>query len=157
MTNSERKAKSGLTLLELTIALSLLMVFLGMILINTSANNNEERILNNAARVLQADLRYAQRRAIMEGKRYGICFKDGDSYHLVTDIVRSSYDTTIRTVELPDGVEASINTSSNFINYLPRGTISGGATVTLTLDKWKQRITLSPSSGRATINEIEEK
>jgi len=79
------KNQSGLTLLEVTIALAIILVVIsGMLIGNRSSS--EYSSLRSAAILLQADMRYAQRRAITEGRRVGIAFDPAyNRYTIITE------------------------------------------------------------------------
>ena len=144
------KNSSGFTLLELTIAMAVIMIVSGGIFLGTRGNNNAYRTLEAAALVLQADLRYAQRRAIMEGRRVGIFFEP--AFNRYTLITQSPF-STIRTVYLQDGVVLE-ETSHPRLMFLPRGTASSAFRITLNNDMYTQRITATLGGGQVRIHDI---
>jgi len=143
------KATHGVTLFELVIALGLLaIVSTGVFM---SFRGNERRDLQNASLILQADLRYAQRRAITEGRRYGIIFEvQNNRYHVVLNRPRE----TIRTVYFQNGVTLH-ETSHHSLMFLPRGTASRGFRITLHNGPYSQQLTATVSGGRIRIFDIE--
>lgn len=145
------KDNSGVTLLELTIVMAILITLLGVVLIGTSGN--DYRALNNAAVTLEADLRYAQRRAVMEGQRYGVHFEPAHNrYHIVTINPVVIH----RTVYFQDGVRLfQTNYPYNRVMYLPRGTAIPG-TIVLTNGNLRQEITTTLSGGQVRLHNIEE-
>jgi Tfp pilus assembly protein FimT len=149
------KKTNGLTLIELTIAMAVLMVVVGTVLIGTRGNNNDYRALHNAALVIQADMRYAQRRAVMEGRRVHVIFRpSSNSYQIYK---RRPYIYIIRTVYLENGVNlvgTSFPGTPHRINYLPRGTASAAGTITLSRGRYLQDITTTVSGGRVEIKPI---
>jgi type II secretory pathway pseudopilin PulG len=146
------KKRGGLTLLELTIAMAIFMVLVGAILIGTRGNNKDYRVLHNASRMLQADMRYAQRRAIMEGRRIGVHFNIADNSYSVVAAVSPTRVTALRTIHFPDGVDlASVSGNlDNRIMFLPRGTAVPG-TILLRNGVYEQRITTTLGGGRVHI------
>jgi Tfp pilus assembly protein FimT len=144
------KNTRGLTLLELTIATAVLMVAIGAVIIGTRGTANDYNNLRTAALTLQADMRYAQRRAVMEGRRVGVHFEPAfNRYHIVTlnPVVIH------RTVYLQNGVNLlRVNYPNNRIMYLPRGTGIPG-TITLTNGEYWQTITTTLSGGQVRIHD----
>ena len=142
------KPTSGLTLFELIIVLGIIAIVTTGIFV--SMRGNEQRALENASLALQADIRYAQRRAIMEGRRIGINFSPANnSYSIMTQ--RPT--TTIRTVYLQSGV-VLVETSHDQLMFLPRGTASSAFRITLRNDAYWQRITATLSGGQVRIHDI---
>ena len=151
------KSCSGFTLLEMTIALGLVMIIAAGG--GYGFRQTRRRSLNQASLTLQADLRYVQRRSIIEGYRFGI--------HL--DVVRNEYSiirmqrignrfergSTIRTVSLGNGVQLEGSNRGNLIYFTPRGTASTPATISLSNGRYWQRLTIAVSGGRVHLNDIE--
>lgn len=141
-------ANKGLTLLELVIALGLITIVSGGVLM--ASRGTDRRHLENASLQLQADLRYAQRRAITEGRRYGVVFEPAQNrYHVILDRPVQ----TIRTVNLPGGVSI-LETTAPRIVFLPRGTVTEGFTIILQNGRYTQRLTGTVSGGRVRIFDI---
>jgi len=144
------KHSSGITLLELTIALAVCAVVMGVVFILVRGNNSAYRDLENASLVLQADLRYAQRRAMMEGRRVGINFSP--AHNRYTILARAPFE-EIRTVYLQNGVQLFYATHDELM-FLPRGTASSGFSLTLNNGVYWQRITATVSGGRIRVWDI---
>lgn len=144
----------GITLIELTFALAVLMVVLGVILAGTSRRNNYGD-LYNAARIVQADMRYAQRRAVMEGRRFYVTFVLAENiYHIGTRNPIVHYHTNA----LPHGVTFVPHTtfpSGNRAGFTPRGTPTHAGTVTLQKGRYQRRITVIPNGGRVEIKPVD--
>jgi len=141
--------KAGLTLIELVLVLGIISIMAVGVFVNVRAN--ERRALENASLALQADLRYAQRRAIMEGRRHGVMFDlRYNRYRIVVDRPRR----TIRTVYLPEGITLA-EASGPSLMFLPRGTASAGFRVTLSSETYRQELTATVSGGRIRIFEME--
>ena len=140
--------KRGITLIELTIALAVASVFGAAVFI--SLRGIDRIALQRASYALQADFRYSQRMAMIEGRRWGILFDVvGNQYHVI-----STGPTKIeKTVPLPDGV-VLIETSAPIMLYLPRGTASAGFRVTLARGAYWQRLTATVSGGRIRIYDM---
>ncbi|MCL2576724.1 MAG: GspH/FimT family protein [Defluviitaleaceae bacterium] len=146
------KKNGGLTLLELTVTMAVLMVVVGVVLIGTRGDNNDYRALHNAALVLQSDLRYAQRRAVTEGRRIGIQFDPvNNRYSIIT--IEPEFQ-TFRIVSFADGIELIHTThQGERVMYQPRGTGNPG-TVILRNGQHSQRITTTLSGGQVRTYEI---
>jgi Tfp pilus assembly protein FimT len=144
------KRCGGITLLELTVAMAVSMIVLGVIFIGMRGNNTAYRDLENASIVLQSDLRYAQRRAMMEGRRVGITFDPARNRYTIRAWTPFEY---IRTVYLQNGVELFYSTHPQ-LYFLPRGTASSGFSLTLNNGVYWQRITATVSGGRIRVWDI---
>jgi prepilin-type N-terminal cleavage/methylation domain-containing protein len=147
------KCTRGFTLLEITIAAAVLTIIVGAVIITSSGNNNDERALRNAALSLQADMRYAQRRAVTEGRRVGVAFEvSRNRYHIITLDPLEIH----RTVYFQNGVTLlHTNFDFNRVMFLPRGTAVPG-TIVLTNGIYWQEITTTLSGGQVRIHTIKE-
>ena len=143
-----KKSKKGFTLLELTVALAILIIAAAGVFAAT--RHTERRALEHASLTLQADLRYAQRRSMLEGRSFGVFFEPARNRYSVVSV---SPDRIIRTVYLEGGVNIA-STSGARLHFLPRGTASGGFTVNLRNGVYWQRLTATVSGGRIQIHEI---
>jgi len=156
--NITQKPARGFTLLELVVALGILTIVSTGVFVSIRSNdsNSERRHLQNASLALQADLRYAQRRAIMEGQPYRVVFEIiNNRYQIQID---STPRQTIRTVYLQNGVSilsTTIRNNQNAFLFYPRGTTSHAFTVILRTDSYQQELTVIPSGGRVEIKEID--
>jgi len=138
----------GFTLIELVLILGIITIVSAGVLVSMRGNNY--RTLHNASLALQSDLRYAQRRAITEGRRHGIVFeRTQNRYHIVLDHPREH----IRTVYLPNGVIFQDVTGAQLM-FLPRGTASSGFTITLASGNYRQDLTATVSGGRIRVWDI---
>jgi len=137
--------RNGFTLLELVLVLGIVTIVSAGVLV--SLRGSDRRALANASLTLQADLRYAQRRAIMEGRRYGIVFELANNrYRIVLDSPRQ----TIRTVYFREGIEL-IDVTGPQLMFLPRGTASSGFSIMLSNGTYSQELTATVSGGRVRI------
>jgi len=146
------KKRGGVTLLELTITMAVLVVVVGVVLIGTRGDNNDYRELHNAALVLQADLRYAQRKAVTEGRRVGVQFNsERNSYSIMTNEPEFQ---TFRVVQLSSGIEIFDTTHQvGRVLYLPRGTGNPG-TVVLRNGRHIRRMTTFFCGGQVRVYEM---
>ena len=141
--------KRGFTLIELVMVLGVMTVVTTGIFIATRASHN--RALYDALVVLQADLRYIQRRSMTEGRAHEIVFDRGNNRYVIgIDGVRGEAG-RIRTVYLPNGV------AFNYVNavrvvYTARGTASPGFTVEVTNGRYRQRLTGQVGTGSINID-----
>ena len=143
------RKKAGFTLLELTIALAIIMIVSsGIFLV---ARQSERRALQNASLMLQADLRYVQRRTMIEGRRFRVRFDRVNNLYEIRLLNES-----IRTVYLPRGVRLQHYSNGNHVEYLPRGTPANPNTITLQTARYRQQVAVVVSGGRARITDIQE-
>jgi hypothetical protein len=114
----------------------------------------------------RSDIRYVQRMCVLDGTPYRVEFINKTQY-----FVRrvGAFPKLLKTVTLPDGVTCA-NMRLPTVVYTARGTVSahgreneysldgyGPQTITLHNKKYRQNITIVPSSGRPAIYEIEKK
>ena len=156
MHDLSRKLTKGFTLLELVIVLGILTIVSTGVFVSIRRNEriSDQRIVQNATLALQADLRYAQRRSIAEGQRYGIIFEQfNNRYRIVQESWDGTRLRTIRTVYLRDnGIQRLTTTYGRTeVLFSGRGTPSHAFTITLTGSAYEQNITINPSGGRAQI------
>jgi len=142
---SSRK-NGGFTLLELIIALGVIAIVSGGLFL--AFRQTERGALQNAALILQADIRYAQRHAVIEGRTVRILFQPIPNNYVVDRGQMNS-----RSVYFENGVRV---TSSLEIHFLPRGTPGGGSTIQLRSQRgYQQNLTIVGSGGRVRINPIQ--
>jgi len=138
--------KKGFTLLELVIALAVIMIITGGVFL--AIRQQDRRALYNAAYQLQADIRYAQRRALIGGRVLEVRF------YPVYDMYRIRYArpyyTEIRRVYFQNGVNLR-TTNRVFITFQPRGSASGSFTLTLESGRYRRDLTSTVSGGRIDI------
>jgi len=147
------KCSKGFTLLELTIAMAVVLVVMGGIFLGVRANNRDEyRALYAAALTLQADMRYIQRRAIMEGRGFDIHF---DTVHNRYTLASTMPFSIIRHVYFEDGINLAGTTAlGNRSGYTARGNLSGRSfSITLIGSVYTQPITVTLSGGQVIIHE----
>jgi len=150
------KTRAGLTLLELVVVLGIIAIM--SVSVVQSTRYNDRRNVHNAALTLQADLRYAQRRAIMEGRRVGIQFELAENrYHIIEARFTASAEPfdIIRTVQFENGVTLAHTNAPIPFFFLPRGTRTPGDAFNVALEginrrNWR-RITVTVGGGRAEI------
>ena len=156
----KRVSKSGITLLELVIVLGIIAILGGTTL--TTARGIQRRNLNNASLAFQADIRRAQRMALIEGRRWRVQF-DQENHRYLVDYVRPLLNTNWdRTwTYLPAGVTFEFLPRSS-VEFLPRGTLGGtpfavgtGFTMRLQSGQYIQELTVLPVTGRVRIREIQ--
>ena len=149
-----RTWQRGFTLVELVIVLGIMAVLGGTTLI--TARGIQRRTLNNTSLAIQADLRRAQRMALIEGRRWRVNFDIENNRYFIHPMPRSFGDHAY-VVYLPRGVEITYIApqSRTFLEYLPRGTASSGFSLHLRSGPYQQRLTATVSAGRIAIFDIE--
>lgn len=145
----------GITLLELAVVMAVLTILTGGIMI--SLRQTGTRALNNASLQLQADMRYVQRRAVAEGRQFGIVFEIvNNRYRIIHQINPTAPNPvfhTLRTVQVSGGARL-VATSADRLVFHPRGTPSAGFSALLGYGSNTQRITATVSGGRILVFDI---
>ncbi|MCL1987089.1 MAG: GspH/FimT family protein [Firmicutes bacterium] len=143
-----KNCQNGFTLIELVVVLGILATLSGTILF--TANGLQRRSLENAMFTLQADLRHAQRMAVIEGRYWQVLLNTAENSYSVGPA--NDGDSHV-IVYFPNGIELASGNSN--IRYLPRGTVSGSTTLRLKTANFTQRMTINVGPGRAMIYPIE--
>ena len=138
----------GFTLLELLIALAVIMIVSSGVFM--ALRTTQRRFLQNAMLTLQADLRYAQRRAVTEGQRIEVIFEPVHNRYRLRAVNTLE---EIRIVYLQNGVR--LITQRTMI-FHPRGTIGNPYRIELQAGnrRYSQQLTTVPSGGRAMISDV---
>jgi len=144
----QHKAEKGFTLLEVVIALAIITIISGGIFL--VVRQSPRRALHNASLQLQADMRYAQRRAIMEGRRFGIEFNTARNRYR---IMATNPTEEIRVVYFEGRINLWYTTRTR-LDFLPRGTASSGFRIRISNGRYEQQLTATVSGGRIEIFEI---
>ena len=147
---------TGLTLIELLIVMAVIAVA-GVSAV-TATQNLRRRTLQNAALTLQADIRWAQRNAMIEGRRIRLALNQSGNNYALEDLNLgiSHPQRFIKRVEFPPGVNLFSDTGGLWrYEFLPRGTPGFGGAITLRYHPFEVEITVLPASGRVEIKEIE--
>lgn len=139
----------GFTLVELLVVLSIIALIMSIATINKSQLVLRYRF-NTVLREMVNDLRYAQSKAIIDGKSYRIEFTSNKRYTVREEA--SPVYKTIKEVILPPEIEVHYNRSNRLCLFNTDGTESyGGGTVTLYSKGLKKEITIVPITGRIAI------
>ena len=139
------KARQGFTLIELTITLAVIVIVTGGVFLTFRQPNR--RALENASLQLQADIRYAQRRAMIGGRQFDVLFEPAHNRYRVRYLNPIQ---DIRVVYFTDGVQLRYSTLPRLI-FHPRGTPNRGFTITLSNGRYWQDLTVTVSGGRVRI------
>ena len=146
------KKTGGFTLLELVIALAVLMLVSGSVFLALRPSNH--RAIRSAALTLQADLRYAQRLAVIEGRRVDVLLERAHNRYRI--IYGYPDEVEIRRVYFQDGVRLMDIERGNRVFFHPRGTPNYGNTIFLRHGRYDWRLTIVPSGGRVAVRQYRE-
>jgi len=149
--NGRDRKKGGYTLLELVVTLALVMIVSGGVFM--AVRQQERRALYNAAYQLQADIRYAQRITLISGRPHDIWFEPVHNRYRIRSLYPT--ETTIRYVYFQNGVRLR-QTDRPSISYLARGTVGSPFTLTLESGRYRRRISVNISGGRAYVRPVDE-
>ena len=146
--------QAGVTLLEIIIALAVtLIISLGL---SAAGARSEQRALYNACLQLQADIREAQHRAVLEGVNYTISFLPADGcykmYKTPLKVDKAVYFEKGVSYDASKGLNSVTFQNNKTLTFSPRGTPSGGGAVYLKAGGYSQKVTVVLSSGRASID-----
>ena len=149
--SKQKTRNSGFTLMELIIALAIIMIAGSGIFL--AFRTSDRRALQNASLQLQADLRYVQRRARIEGRNFDIMFEPALNRYRVRS---HNPPRLVRYVYFENGVNISRVYSQN-TGYTPRGTPFGAQTIRLYIAGRRhfQVTTIVPAGGRVRIWDID--
>lgn len=143
--------EKGLTLIELVISLSIIVIISSFIM--SSFSFAERRQLHNYAVGLQADIRYAQNMAMQEGTRYSILFLVQNNTYILRRIEKGTY-RTVKQVTFENVDIVGVTAVNNTISFTPRGTTGNPSTIILNSDNYGVILTVSLGAGRVLIGDI---
>ena len=152
-----RNWQRGFTLIELVIVFSIFAI-IGTVTL-TTVRSIQRRTLDNASRALQADMRRAQRMALIEGTRWRVHFDQRYNRYSIRPLTHDP--DRVYTVYLPSGVVFDF-LPRVMVDYLPRGTLGGtgwgvgtGFTMDLRNGQYVQRLTVLPVTGRVEVFDVQ--
>ena len=123
----------GMTLIEVLICVLILGIVTALVM-PTATSAMHKFKLRDAAKQLQADIRWLQNEAITKRKQPYISFYvEGKSTPPNIYVLKQDYSTTIRRVDLPKGIRLIGSTFNPRLEFSSQGsTRYGGGTLTLT-------------------------
>lgn len=151
MTSISRNNATGVTLLELLITLSIMMIASGTALFGFSRSLAGWR-LNASARQLVMDLRVARMRAMSESVDWRLRLAPGTVYQPQRRAPNGTYVNDGAATPLPDGVRiVDCTGAGSSISFRPAGYAGAFGTITLADDIGTQRRVIVDIAGRARI------
>lgn len=139
---------NGFTLVELVISFSITVIMFGIVTV--SFIPIERYRLIQSAYILRTDLRYCQKNAIEEKRRYGISIDVNNNLYY---ILRADDEGLLRKISQVK-LEHAIQTNTNSIAFTPQGTVNGAGTITLRGKFYYLEITINVGCGRVKIGQI---
>ncbi len=145
MTVTSQDAMRGFTLMELMIVLSIMSITLMLSNMWLSSQLPQWR-LNGAVRQVVSDLVSAKMTAVAERNRQRIFFQDNQHYVILDDKnnngkIDAGEHQEARDIQ--DNYQGVTITATNNPSFLPRGTASNLASITLTNSAGSKKITIS--------------
>lgn len=139
-------SKSGYTAIEMIIVLTIVGI-LTAVLIPVIKNYLPGIELNGTARILTADLRNTQEKAITEQNRYGIRFKSPtqNSYQVIHFFDESEEISATKYLSSEQTLELASSITSNEIIFSADGGPSSSGDITLSRGTSQKVITVSPA------------
>ncbi len=145
MINGSRTARKGFTLMELMIVLGILSITLMLTNMWLSTQLPQWR-LNGAIRQVMSDLAAAKMKAVVEQNGQRVFFQDHRNYLILDDKNNNGKIDVGEPQEVRD-IQVDYHdvtlTASNNPSFLPRGTASNLASITLTNPAGSKKITVS--------------
>ena len=136
------RKNGGFTLLELAVTLAVIVIVSSGVFL--ALRQPDRRAIDNAALQLQADIRYAQRLALMSGREHDVVFERAHNRYRIRELNPTR---EIRSVYFQNGVRLRY-TNRNYISFQARGTASGSFTLTLESGRYSRQLTSTVSGGR---------
>ena len=149
---------NGFALLEIVLAMSISVVVLSVGIL--SITSLERLKLYYSAHVLQTNLRYCQKNAMDEHRKYALTFgHDQFFYYYISRADDLGLLRKISQVVLPNNIAVKIKTNAkdNAIAYTTRGTVSTPGTITLSGNNYFVEIKVNVGSGRVKIYPLSKK
>lgn len=142
------RGNNGMTLVELLIALAILCISLGAV--RTAVTAYSARELTAACRELQSDLRFAQRQAIAENRKYQVFFPMAENgYRVLCHENELGVTSVIKEKVFDNGIILMGTTGVNSsVTYTARGTTGDACTITLENRDYSVDLTVNLGSGR---------
>lgn len=144
--------ENGFTVIELIIVVSLLS-FLSCIVI-PSFHLAERAALKQAALELKTNIRYTQKRAIQDNKRYWLRFYDSQNLYTISSNVFGS---PLKKIQLSPAIQMKeiVFSTPKEIKFTEKGTTGSGGHLFLKTKNFKVKITVRPGTGRVRIFDIQ--
>lgn len=144
--------KNGFTLIEMTIALALSVIMFNIVAI--SFVSVERFRIIQCAQVLRTNLRYCQKNAIEEKRKYDIVIDTYNSLYYIRRGDDSGLLRKISQINLAKGITIQTNSSDNSISYTPQGTSGDACTITFRGKYYFLEMTVNVGCGRVKLGNL---
>lgn len=145
--------KNGFTLIEFVISFGIAIIILGVSAVSFVSAERQKII--QSANVLQKNLRYCQKNAMDEKRKYDLLIDKTRNLYYIRRIDDYGLLRKISQVNLPSGINISTNAKGNSIAYTLQGTSSNACTIILRGRKYFLEMTVNVGSGRIKINQLQ--
>ncbi len=145
--------KKGFTLIELIISLAISVIILS--LGSISFNAVERHRIVQSANILRSNLRYCQKNAVDEKRKYVLTFDSNKNSYYVRRADDSGLLRKVSQINLPLGINIFTNAKENSVAYTLRGTTGSACTINLRGQKYFLKMTVNVGCGRVKINPIQ--
>lgn len=142
----------GFTLIELVVSFSITVIMLGIVTV--SFISLERHSLIKSAYILRTNLRYCQKNAMEEKRKYEISLNVIENLYYIKRADDSGLLRTISQVKLMPGVKFQTNATDKSIDFTPQGTTGDACTITLSTNHYYLDMTINVGCGRVYIDKM---
>ena len=145
--------KNGFTLIELIITLVISLIMFNMVTFSFVCVERFRII--QSANVLRTNLRYCQKNAMDEKRKYDISIDVNNNLYYIRRADDNSLLRKISQISLPPGIKIQTNAVDNSIAYTSQGTSGSACTIILKGKNYYLKMTINVGCGRVKIGSLQ--